>query len=252
MPQWFQAEVRVFETGGPAGAFLKKRYRFLQSAEVRRDAGAPEQLFAAAMRPVQARQPARNPVRFANIAARRSKSPENALEADVLRIVCREHAEHGLGLAEPLRSEQRRTEVAAVNRLLLLMSGPPARSAFPHYIDAQFKLKLNRRMHVVHVDDVSDVVAAKLTIAEGGSVGWHVHPGSAIIMVQSGTFGVIEGHDCVLRHYSAGEAAFHLGQGHADVGFNVGEGAVVAYVTFIGVPAGQPPTIAIPAEDAPC
>jgi hypothetical protein len=127
-----------------------------------------------------------------------------------------------------------------------------ARGAFPHPIDGTFKFRYDRAMQVVHVRDLSDVVVAKLTIAEGGSAGWHRHPGSAIINVVSGTFGIIEETDCVLRTYGAGEVAFHRGQGIIDVGFNAGMGDVVAYVTFVGVPAGQPPTIGVPPEEAPC
>lgn len=129
---------------------------------------------------------------------------------------------------------------------------PLARGAFPHPIDAQFKFRHDRAMQVVQVRDVSDVIVARLTIAEGGSAGWHRHPGTAIINILSGTFGVIEETDCVLRTYTAGQVAFHRGQGILDVGFNAGEGDVVALVTFLGVPAGQPATIGVPPEEAPC
>jgi hypothetical protein len=37
-----------------------------------------------------------------------------------------------------------------------------------------------------------------------------------------------------------------------DVGFNAGEGHVVAYVTSLGVPPGQPATIGASHEEAPC
>jgi hypothetical protein len=123
---------------------------------------------------------------------------------------------------------------------------PFARSAFPHPIDGKFKFKYHARTHVVQLDDVSDVIAARITIQEGGSAGWHVHPGSLIGVVHSGTFGVIEAHDCVLRTYSAGQAFIHPGQGMIDVGFNAGDGDVVVYLTFLGVPEGQPPSLPAP------
>jgi quercetin dioxygenase-like cupin family protein len=129
---------------------------------------------------------------------------------------------------------------------------PLVRGAFPIDVDGMFKFRYDRGMQVVHVRDLSDVVVARLTIAEGGSAGWHRHPGTAIINVVSGTFGVIEETDCVLRTYTAGEAVFHRGQGIMDVGFNAGEGDVVAYVTFMGVPPGQPATIGVPHGEAPC
>jgi hypothetical protein len=129
---------------------------------------------------------------------------------------------------------------------------PLARGSFPIEVDGMFKLRYGRATQVVHVRDLSDVIVAKLTIAEGGSAGWHRHPGTAIINVVSGTFGVIEETDCVLRTYTAGQAAFHRGQGILDVGFNAGQGDVVAYVTFLGVAPGQPATIGVPHEEAPC
>jgi hypothetical protein len=129
---------------------------------------------------------------------------------------------------------------------------PLVRGAFPHELDIMFKFRHDRANQVVHVRDGSDVIVARLTIEEGGSAGWHRHPGSAIISVVSGTFGIIEETDCVLRTYNAGEVAFHRGQGILDVGFNAGEGPVVAYVTFVGVESGEPATIGVPPEEAPC
>lgn len=128
---------------------------------------------------------------------------------------------------------------------------PFARGTFPHEIDAMFKFRYDPAVEVVHLRDASDAIAARLTIAEGGSVGWHRHPGSAIGIVASGTFGVIEDTDCVERHYAAGEAVFHRGQGILDVGFNAGQGDVVVYLFFLDVPPGEGPTHGAP-EEAPC
>jgi hypothetical protein len=133
----------------------------------------------------------------------------------------------------------------------LVLLKPLGRGTFPHPIDAKFKLKYGNRMEVVQFDNVSDVIAAKLTIQEGGSTGWHRHPGSAFGVVVSGTFGIIEETDCVLRTYKAGQVFFHRGQGIIDVGFNAGEGDVVVYLTFMGVPPGLPPTMP-PDGDSPC
>lgn len=135
---------------------------------------------------------------------------------------------------------------------------PLARGTSPYPIEATFKFRYDRAMQVVRLPDISDVVTARLTIAEGGSVGWHRHPGSAIIVVQSGTFGIIEETDCVLRTYGPNgddrsrTVAFHRGGGILDVGFNAGEGDVVAYVTFLGTPEGHGPTVPVPPEEAPC
>lgn len=128
---------------------------------------------------------------------------------------------------------------------------PLARGSFPHPVDAMFRFNHTQATQVVHVRDASDVIVARLTIAEGGSAGWHRHLGSALINVVQGTFGVVEETDCVLRVYEAGDVVFHRGQGILDLGFNAGTGDVVAYVTFIGTPPGHGATL--PEHDAsPC
>jgi hypothetical protein len=129
---------------------------------------------------------------------------------------------------------------------------PLARSAFPDAIDTTFRIKLDgRATQVVHVRDPSDVFVVKLTLEEGGSVGWHTHPGPAIVAVQSGTLGIINAHDCVERHYAAGQAFIDPGQGNVHVGFNAAAaGETVGFVTFLDVPSGQGPTI--PAADPGC
>lgn len=128
---------------------------------------------------------------------------------------------------------------------------PLARGSFPHPVDAKFKFRHGQAVQVVHVRNASDAIVAKLTIAEGGSAGWHRHPGTAIINVVEGTFGVVEETDCVLRIYKPGDVVFHRGQGILDLGFNAGTGDVVAYVTFLGIPPGQGATIP-EHEEAPC
>ena len=136
---------------------------------------------------------------------------------------------------------------------------PLARAAFPDAIAASFRIKLDgratnmvhgRATNVVHVRDPSDVLMVKLTFQEGGSVGWHTHPGPAIVAVQSGTVGIINASDCVLRHYAAGMAFIDPGQGNVHVGFNAAAGETVAFVMFLDVPSGQGPTI--PADDPGC
>lgn len=175
--------------------------------------------------------------------------------AGIALAACGDSGPSPAGPEERSRQDHPATFVSASSDIAIpggVTLEPLARGAFPHEIDAMFKFRHDRAMQVAHVKDASDVIAARLTIAEGGSAGWHRHPGAAIIIVQSGTFGVIEETDCVLRLYTPGDAVFHSGQNILDVGFNAGVGDVVAYVTFLGVPAGQPATIAVPPEEAPC
>ena len=125
-----------------------------------------------------------------------------------------------------------------------------SRSSFPDAIDATFRIKLDRATKVVHVEDPSDVVVAKVTIQPGGSLGWHTHPGPAIASVASGELTVTTASDCTTRQYPAGKAFVDPGQGNVHVGYNASAVETVVYVTFLDVPPGQPATI--PATDPGC
>jgi hypothetical protein len=126
------------------------------------------------------------------------------------------------------------------------------RGGFLDGIDAQFRIKLDgRKTSVVNVRDASDVIVVRITMEEGGSVGWHTHPGPAIATVVEGTLGVINAFDCVERHYPAGHAFIDPGQGNVHVGFNAAaSGRTVLYATFLGIPPGVGPTI--PADPVSC
>jgi hypothetical protein len=127
---------------------------------------------------------------------------------------------------------------------------PLARAAFPDAIDADFRIKLDGlSTNAIHVRDPSDALVVKLTFQEGGSVGWHTHHGPAIVVVQTGTVGIINASDCVVRHYNAGAAFIDPGQGNVHVGYNAAAGVTIAYVTFLDVPAGQGPTLPASAPD---
>lgn len=125
-----------------------------------------------------------------------------------------------------------------------------ARGDFPDNIDATFRIKLNRATKVVHVQEPSDALVAKITFQPGGSVGWHTHHGPVIVTVASGELSIINASDCVRRLYAAGKAFVDPGQGNVHVGFNDTAGETVIYATFLGVPRGQPATI--PAGDPGC
>lgn len=127
---------------------------------------------------------------------------------------------------------------------------PLARGDFPDDIDATFRIKLNGATNVVHVNEPSDALVARITFQPGGSVGWHTHHGPVIVTVASGALSIINASDCVRRIYAAGKAFVDPGQGNVHVGFNDTEGQTVIYATFLDVPRGQPATI--PADDPGC
>ena len=125
-----------------------------------------------------------------------------------------------------------------------------SRTSFPDHIAATFRIKVGRKSKVVHVTDPSDAIVAKITIQPGGSLGWHTHPGPVIATIASGELSIINEKECVTRRYGAGNAFVDPGQGNVHIGFNNSSSETVVYATFLGVPAGQAPTI--PARNPGC
>lgn len=110
------------------------------------------------------------------------------------------------------------------------------------------------RVHVKSAGgEQTDVLVQELSIAPGGTTGWHTHPGSAIVVIESGTFTVRsqQGADCVSEVYGPGQAFVDPGRGHRHVGTNDGTQPVVVTVTYL-LPAGSAsPRIDVPADDVP-
>ncbi|MFF5936186.1 cupin domain-containing protein [Streptomyces sp. NPDC012508] len=85
----------------------------------------------------------------------------------------------------------------------------------------------------------TDVTVRTVTIAPGGSTGWHHHPGQLIAVVQSGTL-TRTLDDCSVEATSAGEAFIEpAGRKHVHIGRNLGTEPVVLYVTYL-LPEGAP------------
>ena len=125
-----------------------------------------------------------------------------------------------------------------------------SRSRFVDDIDATFRIKLHHATEVVHVDDPSDVVTARITVQPGGSFGWHTHHGPVFVSLASGELTIVHADDCSSERYIVGQAFVDAGQGHVHVGFNASAVETVIYATFLDVPAGQGPTI--PAQGPSC
>jgi quercetin dioxygenase-like cupin family protein len=118
-----------------------------------------------------------------------------------------------------------------------------ARGSFPDAIDATFRIKEDRATEVVHVDDPTQMVMARITFAAGAALPWHTHPGPALVTVASGELTLVDGDDCSVRRYSAGASFMDPGQGHVHVGLNTTTAETVLYVTYLDVPVGQSPLI---------
>jgi quercetin dioxygenase-like cupin family protein len=84
-----------------------------------------------------------------------------------------------------------------------------------------------------------DIVVSKITVAPGGSSGWHSHPGGAIVVVQQGTVTLYTsvGNHCDVTSYASGQA-FVERPGEVNEAVNAGTIPYVIYVTFPGVPVG--------------
>ncbi|HYF25332.1 MAG TPA: cupin domain-containing protein [Baekduia sp.] len=78
----------------------------------------------------------------------------------------------------------------------------------------------------------TEVSVLTLTVAPGGSTGWHTHPGLAVISVAQGT-GKLYATDCTSRTFTAGEAFVEAGDDKATLFRNEGSAPVVLTVTFI-------------------
>lgn len=94
-----------------------------------------------------------------------------------------------------------------------------------------------------------DVSVSTLTLAPGGTTGWHRHPGVVLIAVSAGT-GTHYSADCSSRTYSAGDAFVESGEEPAAVVRNETDQPFVITVTFI-VPNGAPLRIDEPNPGCP-
>ncbi|NGO77017.1 cupin domain-containing protein [Streptomyces sp. YC504] len=94
----------------------------------------------------------------------------------------------------------------------------------------------------------TDVTFRTITIAPGGSTGWHYHPGQVLAVVQAGTLTRTLG-DCSVETTPAGGSFVEPG-GSKDVhiGRNLGTTPVVLYVTYL-LPEGSPLSMDAPDPD---
>ena len=122
-----------------------------------------------------------------------------------------------------------------------------ARGSFSDAIDAKLRIKEEHRTTVVHVDDPTQMVMARIAFAPGGALPWHTHPGPALVTVASGELTLVDGDDCSVRRYPAGASFIDPGQGHVHVGLNPTAAETVLFVTYLDVPVGQSPLVVAPA-----
>jgi quercetin dioxygenase-like cupin family protein len=94
--------------------------------------------------------------------------------------------------------------------------------------------------------DGVDYVFREITIAPGGSTGWHWHDGRLYGVIKQGTLTHNMASCAVDGVYTSGSSIFEpSGADHVHIGRNVGDTALVMQVLYV-LPAGSPLS-----EDAP-
>lgn len=107
---------------------------------------------------------------------------------------------------------------------------------------------LSRGTYMSHgtlpLDQGSDIVVLRITVAPGGSSGWHSHPGGAIVVVKQGelTLYTSVGNRCDVITYTKGQS-FVERPGEMNDAVNRGSTNYIIVATFPGVPVGGTPRI---------
>lgn len=95
----------------------------------------------------------------------------------------------------------------------------------------------------------ADVVMAQITVAVGGSTGWHIHHGPVFAYVKAGHLAVTRmhgAHACVTQTYGPGQAFVEYPD-MIHIGRNAGTVPVVLIATYTNVPVGKAPAMSVAA-----
>ena len=91
-----------------------------------------------------------------------------------------------------------------------------------------------------------DVATVHVTFQPGGSTGWHVHPGPALVTVKTGRLTLHRAKGCRTRAFNAGQTFLELGPDDVNLTRNETGGVTETAVTFL-LPVGAPVTVDAPA-----
>ncbi len=99
--------------------------------------------------------------------------------------------------------------------------------------------------------DGQDFVTKELTIAPGGSTGWHWHPGQVYGVIRAGTL-THYGSDCAIDgvYPTGGTITEQSGPGYVHLGRNLGPDPLVMWVGYID-PAGSAQANPVPNPGCP-
>jgi len=95
---------------------------------------------------------------------------------------------------------------------------------------------------VLHIKGPTEVLQADLIFQQGGTTGWHIHPGPVVVVVKSGALTEIHANGFMTVH-PAGSAFFEQPDEVHNV-INQFNGVTEVFATFLS-PAGTPPLIPV-------
>lgn len=96
-----------------------------------------------------------------------------------------------------------------------------------------------------------DYISREITIAPGGTTGWHYHPGQLFGLVRAGTLTHYDSGCTVDGVYNPGDPITERsGPGYIHEGRNEGAVPLVLWVLYID-PAGSPPAVDMPNPGCP-
>ena len=98
-----------------------------------------------------------------------------------------------------------------------------------------------------------DFVTQQITIAPGGTTGWHSHPGPVLVTVKAGTLTLVYANDptCAGRTYHAGESFVDRGDENVHTALNLGGTNVELWATYL-VPGTAGAPFRLDAPDPGC
>jgi quercetin dioxygenase-like cupin family protein len=95
-----------------------------------------------------------------------------------------------------------------------------------------------------------DVATVHVTFQPGGSTGWHIHPGPALVTVKTGQLTLHRAKGCRTRTFSAGQTFREFGPNDVNLTRNETGSVTETVVTFL-LPVGAPITMDAPAPTCP-
>jgi quercetin dioxygenase-like cupin family protein len=116
-----------------------------------------------------------------------------------------------------------------------------ARASFVDPTDIKLKIQGGRKgQEIIHVNDAQETVVQQVTLAPGGTTGWHSHPGPTVVLIKSGQMSFYDSEDPThtARVYSAGQSFIDRGQGHVHTARNEGNVNLEIWAIYFDVPPG--------------